>query len=63
MVKVLTIHNGTVAYHNEYSTLYDNESLVDFDVDLSGGNIRLLATAGAATTATYVINFIATKDI
>jgi len=63
MAKVLTIHNGTVAYHNEYSTLYDNESLVDFDVDLSGGNIRLLATAGAATTATYVINFIATKDI
>ena len=63
MAKVLTIHNGTVAYHNEYSTLYDNESLVDFDVDLSGGNIRLLATAGAATTATYVINFVATKDI
>ena len=63
MAKVLTIHNGTVAYHNEYSTLYDNESLVDFDVDLSGGNIRLLATASSATTATYVINFVATKDI
>jgi hypothetical protein len=32
-----------------------------FDVDISGGNLRLLATGASASTTNYVVNFVATK--
>jgi len=59
--KILTIHNGTTAYNSEYGTIYNNASVSFFDVDVSGGNIRLLATPTSASTTNYTINFIATK--
>jgi hypothetical protein len=59
--KILTIHNGTTAYNSEYGTIYNNASVGTFDVDLSGGNIRLLATPASSSSTTYTINFVATK--
>jgi len=59
--KILTIHNGTTAYNSEYGTIYNNASVGTFDVDLSGGNIRLLVTPASSSSTTYTINFVATK--
>jgi hypothetical protein len=32
-----------------------------FDTDISGGNLRLLATGASANQTDYVINFVGTK--
>ena len=59
--KILSIHDGTTAYNSEYGTIFNNTSLGIFDVDLSGGNIRLLVTPASSSLTTYTINFFATK--
>ena len=59
--KILALHDNTTAYHTEYGTVYNNTSVASFDIDISGGNLRLLATGSSASTTNYVINFIATK--
>ena len=59
--KILSIHNGTTAYNSEYGTIYNNTSVGTFDVDVSGGNIRLLVTPASSSSTTYTINFVATK--
>ena len=59
--KILTIHNGTLAYNSEYGTIYNNSLVASFNVDVSGGNIRLLAIPASASTTNYTINFVATK--
>ena len=41
--------------------MYNNESVGAFDVDISGGNIRLLVVPASASSTTYTVNFIATK--
>jgi len=59
--KILALHDGTTAYHSEYGTIFNNSSVATFDVDISGGNIRLLASGASASQTDYVINFVATK--
>ena len=59
--KLLALHDGTDAYLTEYGTVFNTSNLATFDVDIAAGAIRLLATAGAATTANYVVNFTANK--
>jgi hypothetical protein len=59
--KILALHNGTTAYHSEYGTIYNSSSVATFDVDINGGNLRLLATGASANTTNYTINFVATK--
>jgi len=59
--KILALHDGTNAYQSEYGTIFNNASVAIFDVDVSGGNLRLLASGASASSTTYVINFIATK--
>ena len=59
--KILTIHNGTLAYNSEYGTVYNNILVGEFDVDISGGNIRLLVTPTSSSSTTYTVNFVATK--
>jgi hypothetical protein len=61
VTKILALHNGTTAYHNEYGTIFNNTSVATFNVDVSGGNIRLLATGASASQTDYVVNFTATK--
>lgn len=55
MSEILIVHDGTTASATEYAQIYTNGSLVTYDVDISGGNIRLLATANSATTTNYTI--------
>ena len=59
--KILTIHNGTTTYNSEYGTVYNNTLVGAFDVDISGGNIRLLVTPASSSSTTYTVNFVATK--
>jgi len=61
VTKLLTVHDGTLAYNSEYGTIYTNGIVGTYDVDVSGGNIRLLVTPSSASTTNYTINFIATK--
>jgi len=61
VTKVLAIHNGTLAYPTEYGTLYTNGSLGTFDVDISGGNMRLLVTPTSSSSTSYKIKFTAIK--
>jgi len=46
----LVIHNGTTASVTEYGAVSTGNDLASFDADISGGNIRLLATPTNATT-------------
>lgn len=47
------VHNGTTAYMTEYAVLKTGTNeLATFTVDISGGNVRLLATALGGNTIT-----------
>jgi len=59
--KILSIHDGTTAYNSEYGTIFNNTSLGIFDVDVSGGNMRLLVTPASSSLTKYTINFVTTK--
>jgi hypothetical protein len=51
--KILLTHNGTTAYATEYGTILTGASLVTYDVDVSGGNVRFLATLASATSTVF----------
>lgn len=54
MTQVLVFWKGSDAYITEYGTVYSSSSLTTLDADVSGGNVRLLATnASASGTFTY----------
>ena len=61
VTKILAIHDGSLAYPSEYGIIYTNGSLGDFDVDISGGNMRLLVTPTSSSSTTYKIKFTAIK--
>ena len=61
VTKILSIHNGTIAYNSEYGIIFNNTSVGTFDVDISGGNLRLLVTPESSSLTNYRVNFIATK--
>ena len=53
--EIMIIHNGTTAFISEYGTVMTNTSLVSFDADVSGGNVRLLVTPTNAVTTINVV--------
>jgi len=53
--EILIVHDGTTAFATEYAQINTGSELASFDVDISGGNVRLLATATSATTTNYTI--------
>ena len=61
VTKILAIHDGTTTYPTEYGTLYTNGSLGTFDVDISGGNMRLRVTPSSSSSTSYKIKFTAIK--
>lgn len=48
--ELLCVHNGTTVFLTEYATVLTGAALATFDVDISGGNIRLLVTPVNAVT-------------
>jgi hypothetical protein len=59
-IKILAIHDGTTAYDTQYGNIYNTEVAI-FDVDISAGNVRLVAAATSTSTTNYTVNFIATR--
>ena len=61
--KILAIHNGTTAVHNEYGTLSIGtvSNPATFDVDISGSNLRLLVTPASTNSTVTKVKFTAIK--
>jgi phage-related tail fiber protein len=58
--ELLVIHNGASAFLTEYGTIESGSTLATFDVDLNGGNVRLLVTpVNAATTIKTITHAVA----
>ena len=55
--KVLAMHDGTLAYYQEYGIMHKSGLLVSMSTDISSGNLRLRATpeTGVSGTTTYRI--------
>lgn len=51
--KLLVVHDGTTAYATEYGSILTGASLATYDVDISGGNVRILATSSSTSSTTY----------
>ena len=51
--ELLLTHNGSTAVATEYGVVYTSGILASFDVDISGGNMRLLATSASTNSTTY----------
>ena len=51
--ELLLTHNGSTAVATEYGVAYTSTILASFDVDISGGNMRLLATPASTNSTTF----------
>ena len=61
VTKVLAIHDGTNVTFNEYGTLTTSTSLSTFALDVSSGNMRLLATPASTNSTAFKVKFTAIK--
>lgn len=55
IAKLLVVHDGTTAVATQYGEVNTDAALASYDVDISGTDVRLLATAAAATATTYTV--------
>jgi hypothetical protein len=55
--KIIALHDGTTAYHTEYGSIFNNVGVSTYNVDVSGGNIRLLATPSSASSTNFKVLF------
>jgi hypothetical protein len=51
--EISVIHDGSDSYGTEYATIKTGTSLATFSTDVSGGNVRLLATPSSATSTVF----------
>jgi hypothetical protein len=56
ITKLLVTHDGTTAVATEYGTVNTATAVATFDVDINGGNVRLLATAASANSTNFTAN-------
>lgn len=55
--ELLVAHNGTIASGTEYGVVFTGaSSIVTYDVDISAGNVRLMATRTTANSTQYKIS-------
>jgi hypothetical protein len=55
--ELLVAHNGTTASSTEYGVVYTGSNpLVVYDVDISSGNVRLMATRTTANSTQYKVS-------
>lgn len=56
VTELLVVHDDTTAYATEYGTIYTgSSSLAEFDVDISGSDVRILATNQGSNPIKYSI--------
>lgn len=58
ITEIVITHDGTTAVATEYGIVNTSTALAAFDVDISGGNIRLLATPASATSTGFTVKAI-----
>ena len=58
ITEILITHNGTTAVATEYAQINTNTALATFDVDISGSDIRILATPAATTSTAFIVKAI-----
>jgi len=58
ITELVITHDGTTAVATEYAQLNTATALATFDVDISGGNVRILATPAAATSTGFIVKAI-----
>ena len=51
---MLVIHDGTDAYKTEYGSIFTSQ-LATFAVDVSGTNVRVLATPASTNSTTFKV--------
>ena len=54
--KILLVHDGTTPYITEYGTLLSGSTLGTLDVDITGGNARLLVTMANTASASVKVS-------
>lgn len=55
ITKLLVVHDGTTAVSTQYGEVNTNTALATYDVDISGANVRLLATPASATSTEFTV--------
>ena len=58
ITEIVITHNGTTASATEYTQINTSSALATFDVDISGSDIRILATPAAATSTGFTVKAI-----
>lgn len=53
VTEILAIHDGSTVSFTEYGTVVVGTAPASFDVDISGGNIRLMATSASSSSTVY----------
>jgi len=53
ITELLVTHNGTTAVSTEYGQVATDAALATYDVDISGGNVRILATPASSNLTTF----------
>ena len=56
ITELLVTHDGITAIATEYGTIFTGTSQFTVDVDISGGNVRVLATPATATSGTFRVS-------
>ena len=55
ITKLLVVHDGTTAVATQYGEVNTSTALATYDVDISGANVRLLATPASATSTEFTV--------
>lgn len=54
--EIMAIHNGSTAAHTEYTAINVGGAVSTFDVDVSGGNMRLLCTPLSSNSTVFKVS-------
>jgi hypothetical protein len=55
ITKLLIVHDGTTAVATQFGEVNTDAALATFDVDISGSDFRILATAASASSTDYTV--------
>jgi len=58
ITELVITHDGTTAVATEYAQLNTDTALATFDVDISGGNVRILATPASTNSTAFTVKAI-----
>ena len=59
--KILALHDSTDAFFSEYGTITNNNAVATFNMDVSGSNMRLLATPASSNSTVFKVKFTGIK--